>query len=249
MHSMRVKRGPTGLMAIKIDLEKAYDRLSWDFIRNTLKEIGFDVPWVNLIMTCVETPRLSITLSGERLQPITPERGIRQGDAMSPALFVLCLEKLSQLISHKVESGCWKGIKLDLAGPTLSHLCFADDMVLFSEASLDQADIIRECLDRFCATSGQRISFSKSQVLFSKNTDPAVAQGVSARLNIARTEDLGKYLGVPSIHGRVTCRTFQGLLDRVQTRLDGWKAKLLSVAGRVTLAKSVLNAIPLYTAD
>lgn len=68
MHTMRVKRGSSGIMAIKIDLEKAYDRLSWGFIRRTLNEIGFGAPWINLIMACVETPRMSILWNGDRLQ-------------------------------------------------------------------------------------------------------------------------------------------------------------------------------------
>ncbi|XP_031132009.1 uncharacterized protein LOC116033406 [Ipomoea triloba] len=166
---------------------------------------------------------------------------------MSPAIFVLCLEKLNQMITFKVESGDWKGIQLDPMGPTLSHLCFADNMVLFTEATTAQVAIIQDCLDRFCEALGQRISYSKSHVFFSKNTPPGLADDIANQLSIARTGDMGKYLGVLSIHGRVTRGTFKDLLDRVNGRLEGWKAKLLSLAGRVTLARSVLNAIPIYT--
>lgn len=140
---------------------------------------------------------------------------------MSPAIFVLCLEKLSQVISHKVGAGSWKGIKLDSKGPTLSHLCFADDTILFSKASLKQAEIISDCLNRFCVASGQRISYNKSQIYFSKNTNHELTEDIANKLNIARREDLGKYLGVPSIHGCVTCSTFSSLLDRMNTRLEG----------------------------
>lgn len=132
MHTMRIKRGSKGFMAIKFDLEKAYDRLSWDFIHTILREIGFCSKWITLIMNCIRTPRMSIIWNGEKLQQFQPERGIRQGDAMSPLIFVLCMEKLSQMISSQVSSGAWKGIKLAPHSPTLSHLCFADDMVLFS---------------------------------------------------------------------------------------------------------------------
>lgn len=79
---------------------------------------------------------------------------------MSPAIFVRYLEKLSKMISLQVSSGGWKGIRLDSYGPVLSHLCFADDMVLFSEASIDQVEVIQDCLTRFCEASGQRVSFS-----------------------------------------------------------------------------------------
>nr|GMD39368.1 Retrovirus-related Pol polyprotein LINE-1 [Ipomoea batatas] len=163
MHSMRTKRGHTGYMAIKLDFEKAYDRLSWSFVEATLEEAGFNQRWIDLIMNCIRTTRLSINWNGERLPPFNPERGIRQGDAMSPALFVLCLDKLSQLISLKVQSGEWRGIRLAASCPILSQLCFADDTVLFVEASLDQAAIVNDCLSQFCAASGQKISLEKSQ--------------------------------------------------------------------------------------
>jgi len=131
MHTMRKQKGSTGYMAIKLDFEKAYDRLSWDFICSTLLDIGFAQNWVQLIMQCVQTPRLSILWNGQQLSHFLPERGIRQGDAMSPAIFVLCMEKLSQAISHSVSTGLWKGIKFAQDSPILSHLCFADDLVLY----------------------------------------------------------------------------------------------------------------------
>ncbi|XP_019158270.1 PREDICTED: uncharacterized protein LOC109154983 [Ipomoea nil] len=244
MHTMREARGKQRYMAIKLDLKKAYDRLSWDFIKDTMVQAGFNDSWVKIIMSCVSTSRLAIIWNGERLEYFRPERGIRQGDAMSPAIFVLCMERLSHLILSEVTKRNWKGIKLAPDGPILSHLCFADDMVLFTKASVAQVDIVQSCLDSFCKVSGQKISLSKSRVHFSRNTTPEVATVIAGKLGIATTTDLGRYLGVPSIHGRVTCNTYAGLLERIAHRLEGWKAKTLSLAGRVTLAKSVLNAIP-----
>lgn len=101
---------------------------------------------------------------------------------MSPALFVLYLEKFSQMITLKVGEGRWKGIKLDSTGPTLSHLCFVDDMVLFSEASIEQLEIIWDCLNRFCEASGQKISYNNSQVFFSKNINHDLAEEIANRL-------------------------------------------------------------------
>lgn len=86
-------------------------------------------------------------------------------------------------------------------------------MVLFSEASTAQVEIIRDCLNRFCEALGQMISYSKLQVFFSINVNHDLVEEIAAKLNIERTEDLGKYLGVPSFHGRVTCRTFDDLLE------------------------------------
>ncbi|XP_031103479.1 uncharacterized protein LOC116007017 [Ipomoea triloba] len=247
MHTMRTKKGRCGYMAIKLDLEKVYDRLSWNFIEITLKDIGFSPSWVTLLMNCIRSPRMSIIWNGDRLQQFCPQRGVRQGDAMSPTIFVLCLEKLSQMISLKVESGDWKGIRLSLESLILSHLCFVDDMVLFSEAFIDQVETIRDSLHRFCEASGQKISLAKSQIFFSKNVNPDLANDIASSLQVARTDDLGNYLGVPSFHGRVTFQTFTKLIEQINGRLEGWKTKMLSMAGRVTLAKSVLNTIPTYT--
>lgn len=246
LNTMKRKRNGKGLMAIKIDLEKAYDRLSWEFIKDTLEEVGMDHTWTRNIMACVETSRLSILWEGEQTEYFKPGRGIRQGDPISPYLFVLCMERLSHIIQAEVANGNWKGVKVSRKGPVLSHLFFADDMVLFSEADERQVDIVKKSLDRFCAYSGQKVSLIKSHIYFSNNVNDFIADQLESRAGIPRTKDLGRYLGVPSIHGRVSDTTFSNLLERLKTRLEGWKAKSLTLAGRHVLAQSVLSTIPYY---
>ncbi|CAN1771048.1 Putative ribonuclease H protein At1g65750 [Linum perenne] len=153
------------------------------------------------------------------------------------------------MITSAVEFGYWKPICLVQGGTPLSHYFFADDLVLFSEASTSQAHVISDILDRFCDASGQSVSKEKSRIFFSKNTPPPpprVAADVSAVLGMAASSDLGRYLGVPILHGRVTKHTYDYLLDRLDSRLAGWKAENLSLAGRVSLASSVLNSLPCY---
>ncbi|XP_072064218.1 uncharacterized protein [Arachis hypogaea] len=123
IHSMRNKKGSKGWMTIKIDLEKAYDRMR-------------------------------IFWNGDALNEFQPSRGIRQGDPLSPYIFVLCMERLSHLINDAVSMGFWKPIRLSREAPELSHLYFADDLILFSEASVEQADIIKRVLEAFCMSSG-----------------------------------------------------------------------------------------------
>nr|GME00746.1 splicing factor 3B subunit 2 [Ipomoea batatas] len=182
LHSMRTRNNGVGHMVLKIDLEKAYDRLDWEFIRDTLTDIGMNEDWIRNIMSCVTSSKLWILRNGKQLDQVTPTRGIRQGDAISPYIFVLCMERLSHLIKEEVRKGNWKGIRLTRYGPSLTHLFFADDLVLFAEASQDQITVIKQCLDVFSKASGQRVSLNKSQIFFSKNIGSEEAQALTSLL-------------------------------------------------------------------
>lgn len=167
IHSMRKKTGNKGWMAIKIDLEKVYDRLKWDFVKDTLLDIGMPQNIINIIWYCISSPSMKILWNGESTDIFFPSRGVRQGDPISPYIFVLCIEWLSQLISLAAESNTWKPIRLNRNGPPLSHLCFADDLILFGEASLDQAQVISDYLNLFYASSGQKVNKAKTRIFFS----------------------------------------------------------------------------------
>lgn len=105
IHLMTTSKSKKGTMAIKIDLEKAFDRLEWGFIRQTLIYFKFPLDWILLIMSCISSSNLSILLNGDHLDPFHPSRGIRQGDPLSPYIFILCMEYLAWLIQEEVSSG------------------------------------------------------------------------------------------------------------------------------------------------
>ena len=243
---MRRKTGTKGWMAIKLDLEKAYDRLRWDFIKETLSQMQLPRQLIDVIMHCVSSCSLRILWNGEPSETFRPTRGVRQGDPLSPYLFVACMERLSQLIEAHCLEGRWKAISLTRGGTQISHLMFTDDVVLFGEASQVQAQLVSACLQDFCGASMQRVSMRKSSIFFSPNTNDAVVAEVCTILGMQQTDDFGRYLGVPTIIGRATKGMFQHVITRVENRLAGWKAKYLSLAGRVTLIKSTITAIPAY---
>lgn len=112
---------------------------------------------------------MSLLWNGEKSEPFKPLRGLRQGDPLSPYLFVLCMERLCHMIDVEVAKKTWKPISLSRGGPKVSHTCFTDDLILFAEASVAQIWVVRRVLEQFCLASGQKVSLEKSKIFFSEN--------------------------------------------------------------------------------
>ena len=117
---MRTEGKGNGSMLIKVDLEKAYARISWKFIKETLKKAGLPYLWIKNILHYVKTIITSIVWNGNPLKWFRSSRGIRQGDPISPYLFVLYMEQLGHIISQAVEEGKWKPIILSCHGSPIS---------------------------------------------------------------------------------------------------------------------------------
>ena len=171
-------------------------------------------------MHCIKTTRLAVLWNGKQLEWFSPSRGIRQGDAMSPYIFVLCMERLGHIIQSVVEEGKWKTIQFSCNGPKLSHLFFVDDLILFSKALVEQISIVKNCLDVFCAASRQRVNLQKSSICLSQGVSNVDAREISQISGLPLTGNLRSYLGTPSIHGRVTSGMFQQILDKMTSKLE-----------------------------
>ncbi|PNY15946.1 ribonuclease H, partial [Trifolium pratense] len=245
-HSMCKMNGKVGFFVIKVDLSKAYDKLNWKFIHHVLQETGYPVEWINVVMASVTSVRTNVKWNGERAEYFAPQRGIRQGDPISPYLFVLCLDKLSHLISQAVHEGKWKPMKAGRSGPLISHLMFADDLLLFAQASEDQMREVMHILDIFCSMSGQEVSQEKTSIMFSKNVQQHTRDQLANISGFRVTQSMGKYLGVPLVGRAPRKSDYNYLLAQVKSKLSSWKAKQLSLAGRITLSKAIIEAIPIY---
>ena len=123
---------------------------------------------------------------------------------------------------------------------------FADDLLLFAKADLKNCCNIRETLDTFCELSGQKVSLAKSKVYFSPNISPECRSEMCEVLGFRSTPNLGKYLGFPLKHQGASSQDFNFVIERVQAKLQGWKANMLSMAGRVVLSQAVISAVPSY---
>lgn len=190
---------------------------------------------------------MSLLWNGEKTEAFQPARGLRQGDPLSPYLFVLCLERLCHQIDKSIAAKEWKPISLSRGGPKLSHICFADDLILFAEAFVAQIRVIRKILENFCVASGQKVSLEKSKIYFSDNVSRDLEKLISDESGIKPTRDLGKYLGMPVLQKRINKETFGEVLEKVSSRLSGWKGRLLSFTWRLTLTKAVLSSIPVHS--
>lgn len=118
---------------------------------------------------------------------------------------------------------------------------------MFAEASVSQIRVIRKVLEKFCGASGQKVSLEKSLIFFSENVHRDLANLISHESGIKGTKELGKYLGMPVLQKRINKETFGTVVERVSSKLAGWKRRFLSLAGRITLTKSVLSSIPVHT--
>jgi hypothetical protein len=139
MHTMdRRMKGREGFMALKLDMSKAYDRVEWGFLEAIMRRLGFTERWIHLLMVCVTTVSYSVLIHGKPYGKITPTRGLRQGDPLSPYLFILCAEGLSSLLYRFEVDRKIMGLPLMRGGTRLNHLFFADDSLLFCKANIDE---------------------------------------------------------------------------------------------------------------
>ena len=245
-HMHHQRKGKQGSMAIKLDMSKAYDRVEWRFLERVMHQMGFAPKWITLMTECISTVSYSILINGAPHGFIKPSRGLRQGDPLSPYLFLLCAEGLHSLIHKAKMKGELKGVSINRRGPKITHLFFAGDSLLFCKATTQDCDRIQEILHTYEQASGQQINLHKTTIFFSKSTLPSVQQTIQTKLAVPAIKHYEKYLGLPSFIGRAKYTTFAQIKERVWCKLKGWKTKLISQASREVLIKSVAQAIPSY---
>jgi hypothetical protein len=175
MHGLRNwRRGKLCQMAIKLDMSKVYDRVEWGFLERVMVRMGFERRWINLMMMCVRTTSYSVLLNRKPIGYIKPSRGIREGDPLSPYLFLLCAEGLSALLRKAERDRKISGVSVCRGGPKISHLLFFDDSLLFCCVSSAKCHRLMKVLAMYERASGQMVNKEKTALFFSKNTPEQV---------------------------------------------------------------------------
>lgn len=165
-HYLKRKKGKSGACVVKLDMAKAYDRVEWGYLEGVMIKLGFHESFVSLIMRCVTSVSFSIRINGALSDCFRLTRGIRQGDPISPYLFLLCSEGLSCLLKGIGPVHISSGVRVGVHAPWVSHLLFADDCIVFTKASKRGADRLREVLETCNRGTGQLVNRDKSTLFF-----------------------------------------------------------------------------------
>jgi hypothetical protein len=223
IHAINSSTGDRGnYCAYKLDLSKAYGRVDWEFLNKVLLKLDFHRDWVHRVMTCVTSVRYSVRFNGVATSPFSPPRGLRQGDPLSPYLFLFVADGLSQLIHRKVQDDALKELHICRGAPGISHLLFADDTLLFFKANPDQAMVVKEIVDTYASCTGQLINLAKCSMLFNKNGSADTQMQVKQVLGVELASFEPKYLGLPTPSGRMRKDRFQSLKESLGKRLEDY---------------------------
>ncbi|GJZ26819.1 RNA-directed DNA polymerase, eukaryota [Tanacetum coccineum] len=203
-------------LVFKVDFEKACDSVRWDFLDDVLKKFGFGDKWCNWIQSCLRSSRGPIIVNGSPTEEFQFYKGLKQGDPLSPFLFILIMESLHISFQRVVDAGI--------------------------DANFD---IIVHVLECFFRASGMRLNISKGKLMGISVEDDKVELAAS-KISCLILKPPFSYLGskVGGLMSRV--QSWNEVIDRVNARLSKWKMKTLSIGGRLTLLKSVLGSMLIY---
>jgi hypothetical protein len=230
---------------LKLDFEKAYDKVNWDFLQQALRMKGFDLKWCKWIQDFVSRGSVGIRVNDDIGHYFQTKKGLRQGDPLSPILFNIVADMLAIIINRAKEDGQVEGLIPHLVDGGVSILQYADDTILFMEHDLEKALNMKLILCMFEQLSGLKINFHKSELFCFGD-----AKDVEEDYRLLFGCDLGmfpfKYLGIPIHFEKLRNGEWKPIEDRCERKLSCWIGKLLSYGDRLILINSVLTSLLMF---
>nr|GEX13776.1 RNA-directed DNA polymerase, eukaryota, reverse transcriptase zinc-binding domain protein [Tanacetum cinerariifolium] len=239
------RRCKKALMVFKVDFEKAFDFIRWDYLDLVPDKLGFGSKWRSWILGCLKNARSSVLINGSSIVEFELFRGLRQGDPLSLFLFILAMEGLHAFTSKDEEIGLFRGTSIGRDNMKLSHLMYADDVIFLGEWSWLNAHQLMCMLWCFFLISGLKVNVHKSIVLGVGVSDNDVYCMVNI-IGCGAANFPMKYLGVLVGCNMSRCSNWNRIIKKFSSKLSSWKARLLSVGGHLSLIKSVLGNLPTY---
>ncbi|KAK6782008.1 hypothetical protein RDI58_019804 [Solanum bulbocastanum] len=233
-------------VVIKLDMAKAYDRVSWSYICIILRKMGFEEVFIDMIWRTMANNWYSIIINGKRHGFFHSTRGLKQGDPLSPALFILGAEVLSRSLNRLHQNPLYHGFYMERRGPQINHLSFADDIIIFTSGRKHSLKLIMQTLATYERVSGQLINKAKSHFLLHPNAFRTTSDRIRKSTGFHQKQAPITYLGCPLFIGRPKLIYFSELINKIVNRVTGWQSRILSYGGKATLIKHVLQSLPIH---
>ncbi|GKC32682.1 RNA-directed DNA polymerase, eukaryota, reverse transcriptase zinc-binding domain protein [Tanacetum coccineum] len=214
-------------LVFKVDFEKAYDSVQWDYLDDILRKFSFGDKWRVWIQNCLHSSRGSVIVIGSLTEEFHFYKGLKQGDPLSPFLFILVMESLHVSFQRVVDACMFNGISLDLS-LHLSYMFYADDAIFLGQWNESNINTIVHVLDCFHRASGLRINMSKSKLL-GISVDADKVDQAARKIGCVTLQTPFKYLGskVGGIMSRI--QSWNETVEGMANRLSRWKMKTLSI--------------------
>lgn len=232
-------------MILKLDFEKAYDKVKWPFLQQVLRMKGFSPCFCSWIDKVISRGSIAVKVNDDIGHNFQTKKGVRQGDPLSPILFNVIVDMLATLLARAKEQGQVRGVVPHLVDDGLSILQYADDTIIFMEHDFDEAKNLKLLFCAFEQLSGLKINFHKSEV-FCYGEAKEFERDYSQIFGCDMGSLPFRYLGIPMHHRKLRNADWKEVEERFQKRLSCWKSKMLSVGGRLVLINSVLTNLPLF---